>query len=197
MPPDALAPAAPRPATPAAVEAYGFRPVVPADLPLIAGWLARPHVAEWWDGDGLGEIREALTDPATRPHIVALGGRPIGYLQCYDPHREEGHPYRDQPPGTLGIDQFIGEPDLVGIGHGSRLIGAFVAGLFREGAVRVVTDPDPANGRAVRAYEKAGFRALGRRHSVYGSVLLMACDAPLRSHDGPPARDATTPSSPA
>jgi RimJ/RimL family protein N-acetyltransferase len=30
--------------------------------------------------------------------------------------------------------------------------------LLAKGAPRVVTDPDPANARAVRAYEKAGFQ---------------------------------------
>ncbi|TIP79806.1 MAG: N-acetyltransferase, partial [Mesorhizobium sp.] len=26
---------------------YDFRPVTGADLPMIAAWLAEPHVAEW------------------------------------------------------------------------------------------------------------------------------------------------------
>jgi aminoglycoside 6'-N-acetyltransferase len=177
---------------------YSFRPVTPEDLSLISVWLGRRHVAEWWDDGegGLAEIRQALTDPATRPQIVALDDRPIGYIQSYDPHLEEGHPYQDQPQGTLGIDQFIGEPDLVGLGHGSRFIAAFVDGLFRQGAARVVTDPHPANDRAIRAYQKAGFRSFDTRHSVYGDVLLMACDAPGQPRDAiPRAFDAPTPPS--
>ena len=163
---------------------YGFRPVVAGDLPLLAAWLARPHVAEWWDDieDKVAEIRKAMTDPSTQPFIVELDGRPIGYIQCYDPHLEEGHPYRDQPKGTLGIDQLIGEPELVGIGHGARLIAAFVEDLFRQGARRVIIDPDPANARAVRAYEKAGFTAFDSRTSIYGDALMMARDAPDRNH---------------
>jgi aminoglycoside 6'-N-acetyltransferase len=159
---------------------YGFRPVVADDLPMLGVWLERPHVAEWWDDvdDKLAEIREALTDPATQPFIVELDGRPIGYIQCYDPHLEEDHPYRDQPKGTLGIDQFIGEPELVGVGHGSRLVAAFVEGLFRQGAARVIIDPDPRNGRAIRAYQKAGFKPFDSRTSIYGDALMMARDAP-------------------
>ena len=42
---------------------------------------------------------------------------------------------------------------------------------------RVIIDPNPANIRAIRAYEKAGFRAIDRRQSVYGDVVLMAIDA--------------------
>jgi aminoglycoside 6'-N-acetyltransferase len=116
---------------------------VAEDLPMLGVWLERPHVAEWWDDvdDKLAEIREAMADPSTQPFIIELDGRPIGYIQCYDPHLEADHPYRDQPRGTLGIDQFIGEPELVGIGHGSRLIAAFVEALFQQGAPRVIIGP--------------------------------------------------------
>ena len=168
---------------PSSAAHYRFRPVVAADLPMIGRWLERPHVAAWWDDedDKLAEIRAAMAEPSTQPFVVELDGRPIGYLQSYDPHREEDHPYRDQPAGTLGIDQFIGEPELVGVGHGSRLIAAFVEGLFRHGAPRVVIDPDPANARAIRAYEKAGFRPFDRRRTIYGDALMMARDAPNRN----------------
>jgi aminoglycoside 6'-N-acetyltransferase len=162
------------------VQGYTFRPVGPDDLPMLARWLDRPDVAEWWEDadDKVAEIREALADPATEPYIVEIEGRPIGYIQCYDPHLEKDHPYRDQPQGTLGIDQFIGEPELVGIGHGSRMVDAFAEMLFRRGAPRIIIDPDPANDRAVRAYEKAGFTPFDSRTTIYGAALMMARDAP-------------------
>ena len=64
----------------------------------------------------------------------------------------------DHPDGTRGIDQFIGEPDMVDRGHGSAFIKTFIDGLIAGGAPRIITDPDPANARAIRAYEKAGFQ---------------------------------------
>lgn len=158
---------------------YRFRPVTTADLPMIAGWLAQPHVAEWWgDSDeAIAEIREAMDSVETEPLVVELDGKPIGYLQSYDPHLEDGHPYQDQPFGTLGIDVSIGVPDLVGVGHGSAIVRQFVDELFDEGCPRVIIDPDPTNARAIRAYEKAGFRAFDTRNSVYGPALMMARDA--------------------
>jgi aminoglycoside 6'-N-acetyltransferase len=159
---------------------YDFRTVTEADLPLIAGWLAAPHVAEWWtDGveASLSEIREAMDGIDTEPLIVELAGKPIAYLQSYDPHLEDDHPYQDQPFGTLGIDVSIGPAELVGVGHGSAIVRQFVEELFGEGAPRVIIDPHPDNKRAIRAYEKAGFREIGRRSSVYGDVVLMAVDA--------------------
>jgi aminoglycoside 6'-N-acetyltransferase len=159
---------------------YDFRAVTEDDLPMLSAWLAEPHVAEWWnDGPGaaLAEIVEAMDSDSTEPLVVELDGKPIGYVQSYDPHLEDDHPYQDQPFGTLGIDVTIGVPELVGIGHGSRLVRAFVEILFEEGCPRVIIDPHPGNGRAIRAYEKAGFRRLGERATTFGPALIMAIDA--------------------
>lgn len=114
---------------------YGFRAVTEDDLPMIAQWLDEPHLAQWW-GDphkALAEIKDAMEDVATEPLIIELDGEPIGYLQSYDPHLEDDHPYQDQPTGTLGIDLSIGKPDLVGKGHGSAIVRQFVDELFAEG----------------------------------------------------------------
>ncbi|AZO35324.1 MAG: GNAT family N-acetyltransferase [Mesorhizobium sp.] len=158
---------------------YDFRPVTEKDLALIARWLREPHVAECWDDPDkeIAEIREHMDSVSVEPLIVELDGRPIAYLQSYDPHLEDDHPYADQPFGTLGVDLTIGPPELVGVGHGSAILSQFVEELFGEGAPRVIIDPHPDNGRAIRAYEKAGFRPIGHRHSQYGDVVLMAVDA--------------------
>jgi aminoglycoside 6'-N-acetyltransferase len=165
--------------------AIDFRPVTEADFARIATWLATPHVARWWGdpGKALARIRDATTDPATLPFVILMDGRPVGYIQRYDMHAEQNHPYRDQPPGTVGIDLSIGEAGLVGKGHGPRIIEAFVRRLFGEGVRRVVIDPDPANTQAVRAYEKAGFRAFDRRTTIYGPALMMARDADLTTRE--------------
>jgi aminoglycoside 6'-N-acetyltransferase len=160
------------------VSAYQFRPVAAGDLPLLQQWLNRPHVREWW-GDpvgGLTEIEKHIADPAVDLFMVSYNGMPIGYQQSWDPHTEAHHPCRDQPIGTRGIDQFIGEPDFVNRGHGSAFIRAFVERLFEAGAPRVVTDPNPRNARAIRAYTKAGFQPIDTRVTISGEALLMGCD---------------------
>jgi aminoglycoside 6'-N-acetyltransferase len=159
---------------------YRFRDIRRKDFPRLAKWLAEPHVAKWWGDPSteLASIEEAMTSAETRPMIVELDGEPIGYLQSYDPHLEEGHPYQDQPKGTLGIDISIGIPELTGKGHGSAIIRQFSAELFARGATRIVIDPDPENVQAIRAYEKAGFRYIDTRTSIYGPAHFMALDAP-------------------
>ena len=124
-------------------------------------WLRRPHVAEWWsEPPTLGEIRDEYVDGReVDPYIVHLDGRPIGFIQSYAPSTGGDGWWPDvTDPGVRGIDQFIGERELLNKGHGSALVRAFVERLFAEPAVTMIqTDPHPDNHRAVRCYEKAGF----------------------------------------
>jgi aminoglycoside 6'-N-acetyltransferase len=157
---------------------YALRDLGEADMPLLGRWLSEPHVAQWWGdpAESLAEIRAAVLCPATRPMIAELEGEPIAYVQQYDPQKEDGHPYQDQPVGTLGIDMTIGKADHLGVGHGSAIMRQLAEHLFRAGAPRLIVDPDPMNSRAIRAYEKAGFVAFDRRTTIYGPALMMARD---------------------
>ena len=159
---------------------YAFRDVVDEDFPLLARWLAEPHIAEWWDAvdEELASIKASMTSVETRPMIVELDGAPLAYIQTYDPHLEEDHPYQDQPKGTIGLDISIGNSDLLGKGHGSAIIRQMAAELFAAGAKRIVIDPHPANTRAIRAYEKAGFRHVDTRTSIYGPAHFMVLEPP-------------------
>jgi aminoglycoside 6'-N-acetyltransferase len=98
--------------------------------------------------------------------------RPFGYLQCYR-LTAWNTGFGPQPEGTRGIDQFIGEGDMIARGHGSAFIRAFVDEQFRNGLPRIVTDPDPLNARAIRAYEKAGFARDRMVETPDGRALLM------------------------
>ena len=108
--------------------------------------------------------------------IVSGQGRDFGYLQCYDLTAWNSG-FGDHPKGTRGIDLFIGEPDMIERGHGSAFIRCFVDIRLKSGAPRIVTDPDPSNARAVRAYAKAGFEKAGMVDTRDGPALLMVCTA--------------------
>jgi aminoglycoside 6'-N-acetyltransferase len=109
--------------------------------------------------------------------IVVSDDRPFAYLQCYDQSAWPDNGLGDHPTGTRGIDQFIGELDMMGQGHGSAFIRAFVEGALAKGAPRIVTDPDPGNARAIRAYEKAGFAKTKLVDTPDGVALLMVRNA--------------------
>jgi aminoglycoside 6'-N-acetyltransferase len=154
--------------------AYIFRPMTTGDLALIQRWLALSHVRQWW-GDPAEQyalVSGDLDEPAMDQFIFSSAGRAFGYLQCYDLTAWNSG-FGPQAQGTRGIDLFIGEPDMIERGHGSALIRRFVDDLFANGLPRVVTDPDPANGRAVRAYQKAGFEKDRMIDTPDGPALLM------------------------
>ena len=124
--------------------AYQFRPMSADDLPLVRDWLARPHVREWWGDpdEQFGLVSGDMSEPAMEQFIVAsvssewyrsrrvrrtyAGISAISRL----PMTEWNTGFGAQPDGTRGIDQFIGEPDMVGRGHGSAFIRPFIEGLL-------------------------------------------------------------------
>ena len=137
---------------------YAFHPMHAGDLPLLKRWLALPHVCEWWGDpdEQFGLVSGDLAEPAMDQYIVSLAEKPLGYLQCYR-LTDWNIGFGEQPAETRGIDVFLGEREMLGRGHGSGFVRAFSDQLLAHGTPRAVTDPDPNNRRAIRAYEKAGF----------------------------------------
>jgi aminoglycoside 6'-N-acetyltransferase len=156
---------------------YVFHPMAAGDLAMIQRWLETSEVVRWWGdpGEQYALVSGDLDHPDMDQFIVALDEHPFGYIQCY-PLSTWNQSFGIQPAATRGIDQFIGEPDMIGRGHGSRFIRQFADGLLAAGIPRVVTDPDPDNGRAVRAYAKAGFQSDRVVDTPDGPALLMVRD---------------------
>lgn len=161
----------------------GFRPVTAADLPLLAEWMEAPHWRKWW-GDPqieLGRIREMIEGrDTTEPYLFTLDGRDTGYIQLWyladnrAPEIVADSPWlAELPEETVGLDLSIGEAGDLSRGLGTAALTDFVAGLRRRGFERIIIDPDPANGRACRAYEKAGFRPVERLLGRSGDALVM------------------------
>jgi AacA4 family aminoglycoside N(6')-acetyltransferase len=166
-----------------------LRLMTEADIPLLHTWLQRPHVQQWWLGDeGEPTLDQAHArylprvrgeEPVT-PYIVMLDGRPVGFAQSYVALGSgDGWWENETDPGVRGIDQFLAEEQLLGRGIGTRLVRTLVARLFADAAVtKVQTDPHPANARAIRCYEKAGFRRIGEIVTPDGAALYMLQDRP-------------------
>jgi len=149
-----------------------FRPIDRAgDVARLVSWLRDPEVGAWWHG--LGETYDEAfvhehvlgdDEPHVTKAIVELDGRPIGFQQWYplaaepDTLVEYGLVAGD---AAFGIDQFVGDSSLHGRGIGTRQVRAvasWILGPDGPGGRRLFTDPVVENARAVRCYEKAGFR---------------------------------------
>ena len=168
--------------------AITFRPLTRDDFPLLCDWIARPHVREWWDSPStLAEIEAdygptLAEDSPDRAFIVLADGAPIGFIQSYVVMGSPGGWWPGEAdPGARGIDQFLADEHLMGRGLGTAMVRAFVDSLFEDPAVTgVQTDPSPANARAIRCYEKAGFSRRGVVDTPDGPALLM-----VRRRSGP------------
>lgn len=165
-----------------------FTPVTTADLPLLAAWLVQPHWRDWWRDDAeteLASIRDMIEGrDSTRPFLFRLDGQPVGYVQVWriadaraDPWITDAPWVMDLPDDAVGVDLSIGPADLLSRGIGSGALAAFVALLRSEGHLTILIDPDAANLRAVRAYEKAGFRPIPEFLGRTGGCLLMRHEA--------------------
>ncbi|MBT8412116.1 MAG: GNAT family N-acetyltransferase [Octadecabacter sp.] len=142
---------------------YTFRPMTRADLPLFKDWLDQPHIEGWW-GDSSTEARlveDDLGQGVVDMRLACHKGTAFAYIQDYNAHAFAAPQYADQPEAARAVDTFLGGPAFLGQGHGAGYIAARIRELRRTYPV-IVTDPDPANTRAIAAYARAGFR----RHQI-------------------------------
>jgi aminoglycoside 6'-N-acetyltransferase len=135
-------------------ELVTLRPLRVDDAPRLAELAAAPEVAIWWpnlDERELVEKAEGRGD-ATGFAIVH-DGELVGVVQYYE---ETDPDYRH-----AGIDIFVGARHQ-GRGLGSDAVRTMARHLVHDrGHHRLVIDPAAHNERAIRSYEKVGFRRVG------------------------------------
>ena len=128
------------------------------DYAQMSAWLSDPRVLEFYEGRdspySIEDVREQysprlMAAEGVTPCFIEYDKAAIGYVQFY-PMEEIN---------VWGLDQFIGVPELWNRGLGTRVVRLMVDYLFStRGAVKCVLDPQAVNERAIRCYEKAGFR---------------------------------------
>jgi aminoglycoside 6'-N-acetyltransferase len=132
-----------------------LRPTTDADAPALATILAAPEVARWWPAFDLARVEAELTgrDEDIEVYAILLDDRIVGAIQS--------HEERDSEFRHAGIDLFL-DPAHHGAGLGPDAIRTLARFLIEErGHHRLTIDPGAANKRAIRAYEKVGFRDVG------------------------------------
>lgn len=144
----------------------------PEEYERMLKWLTNPSVREWYDskeGLTLEAIREKyrsriLGESYVQPAIIEWENTPVGYLQFYETQKEKEYNIKEpilEESNVWAMDIFIGESDALGKGIGSSALRLMLRYLFEQkAALKVIIDPDVRNERAIRAYEKAGFKKL-------------------------------------
>lgn len=146
-----------------------FRKLQLTDLPRMHSWLNSPHVREWYDRDKESTLEEITKrygpkirgEKPTGCYLVLYRNKPAAYIQTYKvndwPDFGDHVGYDD---ATASVDLFIGETNLMGKGFGSLLLRKFLQEIVfsNPDTHTCIIGPEPSNTRAIKAYEKVGFR---------------------------------------
>jgi aminoglycoside 6'-N-acetyltransferase len=131
-----------------------LRPVEPSDVDRLTEIMGEPEVSRWWGAYDADRVRaDLLDDPETEVLAIEVDGAVVGALQIWE---EPDPDYRH-----AGIDVFLATSHQ-GRRLGVESIRLVARHLFDErGHHRVTIDPATHNERAIRAYERVGFRPVG------------------------------------
>lgn len=145
-----------------------FRPLEEKDLSYLLAWFTDERVLQYYEGRDFQCDMESLKEKYLKcehvpGYMIQLDGEPIGYSQMYQVRGKDlkEYDYPETDECVYAMDQFIGVPELWNRGIGTEYIRMAVRYLVEQKHAEVVLlDPHQDNPRAVRAYEKAGFRIL-------------------------------------
>ncbi len=145
-----------------------FRPIEERDLPELMRLRSDAGVVEFFGEPpkDLDQMRRDFIEPDVNPvwrFMIDHDGRGIGEIQYW--HQYPGQEFE----WSAAVDIFIGEPDARDRGLGTEAMRTMLRYLFEvKRCHRVTIDPEVGNGRAIRCYEKAGFRFDGvLRHNAF------------------------------
>lgn len=164
---------------------FSFKKLTQSDWPLMLKWFKEAHVEQWWPTPEKDELMsyflEKIRSKNTFGFIVFLNTIPIGYIQYYYLDRtkdEAGALWPALPDTTVGIDQFIGDPEYLHKGYGTAFIKQFIAELstLEQNITTIVLDTNPENKAALKCYEKVGFVPIYRYTHQWGESILMKYD---------------------
>ena len=149
---------------------FVFRALQKSDYPLIAAWLAEPHVAARWreqaDVAHVAAMYDASVEGREPAYVFVIehDRHLIGWVQWF---RWSDYPQDGEQmgvnAGAAGLDLAIGEASQIARGLGPAIIGAFIKTVVGADPTIncVITDIDADNVRSLRAFAKAGFRPAG------------------------------------
>jgi aminoglycoside 6'-N-acetyltransferase len=148
-----------------------FRRVTRDDFPLLAQWLANPHVVRWWNHETSPEAVErdfGASADGTEPSedfLFLVDGVPAGLIQRsrladYPEELEAFAQLTDVPEGAVIVDYFIGAEEHTGQGLGTAMIAAMIERTWTDlpGTPAVLVAVVAANRNSWRALERAGLR---------------------------------------
>ena len=152
------------------VKRVSFRSMNKDDLVLMLKWLTDDRVLEFYGGRDKKYTLKTICEHYTEQWgdelyrvIIEYDEIPIGYAQIYRVQDElfDEYNYHKSDEKIYAMDQFIGEPEYWNMGIGAEYCRVVCQYLRTEMAAdAVILDPRKNNPRAIRAYQKAGFKII-------------------------------------
>ena len=154
-----------------------FKKATIAHKKIIFSWLAEPHIQEFWDNtqahkDDILNFMDGRKKPSSYcngKYVYWIGytdSVPYAMLMTLEETNEDkiGElklSNLSKTGNTYGLDYMIGNKEYFGKGFGARTLIDFIdffRNEFDNKADTFFVDPEIENTRAVRVYEKAGFK---------------------------------------
>ena len=133
-----------------------LRPITTDDIEALGEMFAEPAVTPWWPRyDGERIQREYLDDPdeGMSAYVIDVEGEVAGLIECFE---ETDPDYRSASIDVAVVTKWHGK------GVGLDALRTLARDLFeRRGHHHLTIDPAVENTRAIRAYEKVGFKPVG------------------------------------
>ncbi len=143
------------------------------DYELMREWFSEPELQEWvWCDEKdeapvtieriIEKYGSRIKNPTTVfPYFILRDQEPIGFIQYY---------IQDQV--TIGLDMWIGIQKERNHGFGTDALKQMVEIIHNKypDVKHVFVDPEIANKRAIKCYQKAGFKSSGE--IVDGNLIL-------------------------
>ena len=140
------------------------------DKDLLLKWLTDERILNFGEGkssvfdlDRVTEEYYSEEDVEIIRTIIEYDGKSIGYVHMYKLNEEllNEYEYPLTDKVVYGIDQFIGEPEYWDKGIGTKFMKLVLQYLTKEkNADIIILDPHADNPRAIRCYEKVGFKKI-------------------------------------
>ncbi len=169
-----------------------FQPLAMKDLEKLYLWFQLPHIKKWY-AKGLNfskndieqKYANRITGKENIPsYIVLINNHEIGFIQYYSlkdslPEGVANYDhqlFKEFPASDMaGIDLFIANIDYLNQGYGKKILNAFLRNIIFTKFKAVVIDPNIENIRAIKAYEKVGFKTFSFEQSeqYHETIQLM------------------------
>jgi len=134
-------------------EGLRLRPYDRADLQTLLRLVNDPAVSAWWGTYDEAALHDELTDDRLTVWTILVEDSPAGVVQTME---EDEPDYRH-----VSLDIFL-SAELHGRGLGAEALRTVLRHMFTErGHHRATIDPAVENARAIRSYERVGFRPVG------------------------------------